>query len=77
MDQAPTDQIVHRHIGQFGKEPAMGCLIHLPAGCWMHSSLAHHSARYGNLRDLVTSEGNGSMYHSAAGAMVLLIVVAE
>jgi len=37
----------------------------------MHSSLAHHSARYGNLRDLVTSEGNGSMYHGATMGIVV------
>ncbi len=33
MDQAaPADQIVHRHISKRGKEPDMGCLVHLSTG---------------------------------------------
>ena len=32
MDQtAPADQIVHRHISQCGKEPDMGCPVHIPS----------------------------------------------
>jgi hypothetical protein len=33
MDQAaPADQVVHRDIGQCGKEPDMGCFVHLSTG---------------------------------------------